>query len=56
MTLFVTDGVVAFDLPSQKENFIFNNSSEKDKNGILMSSPIDFFGEMSIKVDGKTEM
>ena len=42
--------------PFLKKNFVFNNSLEKDKNGILMLSPIDFFGEMGIKVEEKIEI
>jgi len=39
-----------------KENFTFTISFEKDKNGILMSSSIDFFGKMDIKNGRKIEM
>ena len=36
--------------------FYFNHLIWEAKNGILMSSLIDFFGKMGIKVGGKTEI
>gem|GEM_PF-3910241 len=45
-----------FLIPLFEREFHFKQLTREVENGILMSSSINFFGKMGIKIVGKTEM